>query len=74
MARQDYAKAKSYFQQALAVAPGDAAALWELGTAEEKLGAFKDAVEHLQTACGRMPESEQCERELRVAEEKAKGR
>jgi len=69
---EDYAKAREAFQKALAAAPEDFTALLGLGTAEEHLGLLKDAIQHLQTACGMAPDSMQCSRELQSARGKLK--
>ena len=60
----DYAKARTAFQQVLAVAPDDYMANYEIGFAEDRLGLLKEAREHLETACRIAPESQQSRREL----------
>jgi tetratricopeptide (TPR) repeat protein len=51
MKRQEWGKARSYLQQALAAVPGDPTIHFELGVVELKLGMFKEAVEYLRVAC-----------------------
>ncbi len=70
MGREDYAKARAYFQKALAAAPRDSTALAEEGVAEMRLGLLPEALEHLQDACRLAPDLPQCGRELREVEEK----
>lgn len=72
MGREDYAKARAAFQKALAVAPGDFAALFGLGTAEEHLGMLPDALQHLESACKMAPDSVSCNRELTAVKQKMK--
>jgi len=55
-------------QQALAAIPADATVRIELGVVERRLGVFKEALEHLQAACGPNPSSIACKDELRQAE------
>jgi choline-sulfatase len=71
-ARGDYAKARSFFEQAMAVAPNDFAAQLELGLIAEREGRFKEALEQTQAACRVAPESLQCGRHLQELREKAK--
>ena len=70
MGREDYAKARGYFQKALAAAPRDSTALVEEGIAEEKLGLFHEALEHLEDGCRLAPDLPQCGRELEAVKEK----
>jgi tetratricopeptide (TPR) repeat protein len=72
LARRDYAKARGYFEQALAVAPGDYAAELELGLICEREGKFKEALEHTEAACKVAPEALQCGQALNVLRERAK--
>ena len=64
MGRGDYAKARGYFQKALAAEPQDSAALAEEGVAEERLGLLREALEHLEDACRLAPDLPQCKRDL----------
>ena len=68
--REDYAKARTYFQKALAAAPRDSTALVEEGVAEERLGLLHEALNHLEDACHLSPELPQCGRELETVNEK----
>ena len=72
MGRENYAKARAYFQKALAAAPRDATALLEEGIAEERMGLLREALEHLQDACRLAPESPPCGREIQAVKEKLK--
>ncbi len=73
MGREDYTKARAYFQKALAAVPQDYPALLEQGVAEERLGLLREAHDHIAVAC-RSLESNQCARELHALEEKTKTR
>jgi arylsulfatase A-like enzyme len=66
----EYAKARTAFQQVLAVAPDDYMTNYEIGYAEDKLGLLKEAKEHLETACRIAPESQQSRKELEVVQGK----
>ena len=68
--REEYSKARAAFQQALAAAPGDYAALYGEGLAEEHLGLLPDALKHLQKACRIAPDSASCKRELDTVQKK----
>lgn len=59
-ARRDYEKARGFFEQALAVTPGDYAAEFELGLIEQREGRFKDAVREVEAACKAAPDSVEC--------------
>ena len=72
LARQDYAKARAFFEQALAVAPGDYAALFELGVVAERQGQFKEALQRFETGCKMAPEASECGQALQGLREKAK--
>jgi arylsulfatase A-like enzyme len=72
LARQDYAKARGYFKEALALAPGDYAARFELGELAEHQGNFKDALEEFEAACKIAPEAAQCGKELQDIRERAR--
>jgi len=64
MAREDYARARGYYQQALAAAPLDFTALLGAGIAEKHLGMLPEARKHLEAACAIDPESTRCRNEL----------
>ena len=70
MGRGDYAKAREYFQKAVATEPRDSAALAEEGVAEERLGLLREALEHLEDACRLAPDLPQCKRDLEAVREK----
>jgi choline-sulfatase len=72
MGRENYAKARAYFQKALAAAPRDSTALLEEGIAEERLGLLHEALDHLEDACRLDPDSSQCSRELQSVRDKMK--
>ena len=59
-----YAKARTAFEQVLAVAPEDYMANYEIGFAEDRLGLLKEAREHLEAACRIAPESQQSRKAL----------
>ncbi len=71
-ARRDYEKARGFFEQALAVAPGDYAAEFELGLIAEREGKLQDAVRHIETACKAAPYSVECGQPLDALRTKAK--
>jgi tetratricopeptide (TPR) repeat protein len=71
LGRQDYAKARSFFEQALSVAPDDSAAQFELGMVAERQGQFKEALRRFETACKEDPEAAECG-QLQALREKAK--
>jgi arylsulfatase A-like enzyme len=66
----DYAKARTAFQQVLAVAPDDYMANYEIGYAEDQLGLLKEAKEHEEAACRIAPESQQSRKELEAVQAK----
>ena len=70
MGRQDYGRARGYFQQALAAAPNDFPALLGVGIAEEHLDLIPEARKHLEAACALEPDSTDCQRALRTVREK----
>jgi choline-sulfatase len=70
MARQEYAKARPYFNRVLAVNQNDDAAQFQLGVAEARLGNRPSAIEHLRAACKLITDSEECRRELSALGEK----
>jgi tetratricopeptide (TPR) repeat protein len=72
MARQEYAKARPYFERVLAVSQNDYAAQFQLGVADARLGDRSGAVEHLRAACKLIPGSTECQRELSALGEKSK--
>ena len=67
-----YAKARATLEKVVSAAPDDYMAQLELGMAEEHLGHFQQALEHVQAACRMFPESEQCKKELETIREKMK--
>ena len=67
-----YAKARSNFQQVVAVVPDDYMAQLELGIADEHLGLLQEAKQHVEAACQLYPESVQCHRELDLLKKKVK--
>jgi len=71
LAEKNWAKAQQYLDQALAAAPGDHTVEFELAIAEENLGMFDKALEHVKAACGPNPPSS-CQNELREIEAKRK--
>ena len=71
-ARGDYEKARSFFDQAVVVAPNDFAAELELGLIAEREGRFKEALERIEEACKVAPESLECGRPLQKLREEAK--
>jgi tetratricopeptide (TPR) repeat protein len=60
MGREDYGRARGYFQQALAAAPGDFAALVGAAAAERHLGMAPEARQHLEKACAVEPDFAEC--------------
>jgi hypothetical protein len=60
MGRQDYGRARGYFQQALAGAPGDFEALVGAAAAERRLGMTPEARQHLEKACAIEPDFAEC--------------
>jgi choline-sulfatase len=69
-----YAQARAQLQQVLAAAPDDYVSQYELGIADEHLGSWKEAEEHLETACRLAPEAEQCRKELENVRQKLSGK
>jgi choline-sulfatase len=69
---QQWARARAYFQQALADLPGDSAIRFQLGVAERNLGMFKEGLENLHAACGANPAAA-CREQIREAEQGIKG-
>jgi choline-sulfatase len=59
-----YAKAGACFEKVLAVSGGDYVSHYELGIVYQRLGKPKEALDHMQIACGLAPGSEQCRVEL----------
>lgn len=70
--RRDYGKARQFFEQALAVAPGDYAAEFELGMVAEREGKLQEAVRHMEIACKAAPDSAQCGQPLQALRARAK--
>lgn len=73
MGRASCARARLYFQKALAAQPRDYAALLGEGMAEERLGLLREAHDHLGAAC-RALASSQCSHELAAVEARMKQR
>jgi choline-sulfatase len=69
-----YAQARAQLQQVLAAAPDDYVSQYELGIADEHLGSWKEAEEHLEAACRLAPEAEQCRKELESVRQKLSGK
>lgn len=69
-----YAQARVNFLQVLAAAPDDYVSQYELGIADEHLGSWKEAEEHLEAACKLAPEAAQCRKELESVRQKLSGR
>jgi choline-sulfatase len=69
-----YATARIQLQQVLAAAPDDYVSQYELGIADEHLGSWKEAEEHLESACRLAPEAEQCRKELESVRHKLSGK
>lgn len=72
LAQQQYEKAEPYFQRILALAPNDYSAHFNLGLAKEHLGDRNGALDQLKTACKIAPDFDECRRELKALEDKAK--
>ena len=60
-----YAKAGPCFEKVLAVSGNDYVSHYELGIVYQHLGRPKEALDHMQIACGLAPRSEQCRVEWR---------
>jgi hypothetical protein len=58
--RQDYGRARGYYQQALAGAPGDFEALVGAAAAERRLGMMPEVRQHLEKACAIEPDFAEC--------------
>ncbi len=69
-----YAQARLQLRQVVAAAPDDYVAQYELGIADEHLGSWKEAEEHLETACRVAPQAEQCRKELEIVRGKLSGK
>ena len=67
-----YDKARATLEQVVAAAPDDYMAQLELGIANEHLGRFQEALDHVQAACKIFPESTQCRQELEKINQKMK--
>lgn len=72
MGRENYARARTYFQKTLEAAPLDTTALLEEGIAEERLGLLPEALEHLEDACRLDPDLPDCHRQLKALQDKLK--
>jgi len=59
-----YATAGPCFEKVLAVSGNDYVSHYELGIVYQHLGRPKEALNHLQIACGLAPHSEQCRVDL----------
>jgi len=66
-----YAKAGPCFEKVLAVSGNDYVSHYELGIVYQHLGRPKEALDHMQIACGLAPHSEQCRVELEKLEHQA---
>jgi hypothetical protein len=62
----------TFFEQALAVAPGDYAAQFELGMIAQRQGQFKEGLQRFETACKAAPEASECGQPLQALRERAK--
>jgi choline-sulfatase len=69
-----YTQARLNFQQVLRAAPDDYVSQYELGIADEHLGSWKEAQEHLEAACKLAPEAGQCRKELETVRQKLSGK
>jgi choline-sulfatase len=69
-----YAQARTNFQQVLAAAPDDYVSQYELGIADERLGLWNEAQQHLEVACRLAPEAAQCRKELESVQQKLSGK
>lgn len=67
-----YTQARTQLQKVLMTAPDDYVTLYELGLADEKLGLWREAQEHLQSACRVAPGAAQCKQALERVEAKLK--
>ena len=65
-----YSQARANLERVLAAAADDYVAQYELGIADEHLGLWKEARDHLEAACRLAPEAAQCRRELEKVEGK----
>jgi choline-sulfatase len=72
--QHEYAQARTNFQKVLAAAPDDYVSQYELGIADEHLGSWKEAEEHLEAACRLAPEAAQCRKELEIVRGKLSGK
>ncbi len=63
--RQDYEKAREYFERAVAMIANDYTSQFKLGVAEEHLGMRDSALQHIQAACKLVPDSAECRTELK---------
>jgi arylsulfatase A-like enzyme len=72
--QHEYAQARANFQQVIAAAPDDYVSQYELGIADEHLGSWKEAEEHLEAACKLAPEAAQCRKELEMVRGKLSGK
>jgi choline-sulfatase len=68
-----YAQARLNFQQVLTAAPDDYVSQYELAIADERLGLWKEAQQHLEAACKLAPEAGQCRKELESVQQKLSG-
>ena len=62
--RQNYLKAREYFERAAALVPNDYTSQFKLGLSEDRLGMSDSALKHIQAACKPIPDSTECRREL----------
>lgn len=67
-----YAKARTTLEQVAADEPDDYMVQLELGMADEHLGRFAEALQHVQAACKMFPASAQCKKELETIQQEMK--
>jgi arylsulfatase A-like enzyme len=68
--KKDYASARAAYQEVLNAAPEDYVAQYGMGVTDERLGLWKDAKDHLETACRIEPDAQQSRHELNAVMEK----
>ncbi len=70
--QKQYAKAREELAQVLLAAPNDYVTLYQLGLACEQVGLYRQALQHLASACAIAPDSIPCKTELDAVRKKAK--